>query len=252
MRTGSETSGADRWFERPSAGAKWTAALLCLALALLALYHMEGFLRPEKNTDLSLKAASSEVRVPSTLRAVAYLSGFKIPVSHLFWIETLQYYGDFNNAPSRYPRMFEYCRITADLNPHFLKPYELGASVLAFQVHRPQEATELLLRGIEANPAAVRLKLLLAAIGYLNVDQYKSILPLLEGILQSGDAPPMMVNILANTYQKVGRWDDAVRVWRWILNHSNRNEDRDAAARALEKIYQSRRSAAIQTGAVKP
>jgi tetratricopeptide (TPR) repeat protein len=183
---------------------------------------------------------------------VAYLSGFKIPMSHLFWIETLQYYGDYSNAPSRYPKLFEYCRMTADLNPHFLKPYELGASVLAFQVNRPQEAIELLRRGIETNPSSVRLKLLLASIGYLNADQYGSILPLMEGILRSGDAPPMMVNILANTYQKAGRWDDAIRVWRWILNHSNRNEDRDGAARALEKLYQARRSAEIQTGGVKP
>jgi len=231
---------------------KWTAALICLAVAFLTLHRMEPFLRPEKGTSLTLKADSSEVRVPSTLRAAAYLSGFKIPVSHLFWIETLQYYGDFSNAPARYPKMFEYCRMTADLNPHFLKPYELGASVLAFQVHRPQEAAALLLRGIEANPTAPRLKLLLAAIGYLNVDQYGSILPLLEGLLRSGDAPPMMVNILANTYQKAGRWDDAVRVWRWILNHSTRNEDRDAAAHALEKLYQARRATVVQTGNVQP
>jgi tetratricopeptide (TPR) repeat protein len=232
---------ASSWFERPPTLVLILSAILCLLLAVLALSRMEGFVRPERGTELAFQTTSQENKAPSAFRAAAFLTGLKIPASHIFWIQTLQYYGDPTNARERYKKLFDYCRLTSDLNPHFLKPYELGTSVLAFQVNRPQEAAELLRRGIEENPGSTRLKVLLAAVGYMNADKYEAILPILEGIIRSGEAPPMMINILANTYQKVGRWDDAVRVWRWILSHSTKAEEKELAVRALEKLYQTRR-----------
>jgi len=234
------------------AGRPWpawaTQALLacgCLALAVLSVHGMEGYLRPEKGADLVLQKTQGEDRVPSTLRAVAYLAGFKIPASHLFWIETLQYYGDHVNAKERYKRLYEFCRLTTDLNPHFLKPYEFGASILGFQVGRPEEAVELLRRGIELNPKAHSLKLLLAAIGYQSSDRYQETLPLLEALAHSGEAPPVMLNILANTYLKAGRDRDAERLWRWILANAKDRERRELATRGLKTLYSERRSGSV-------
>lgn len=217
----------------------WAVAALSLALSLFAVRSMDGFLRPEKGTEVTFRAPAGEVRVPSTLRAAAFLGGLRLPASHLFWIQTLQYYGDYDNARDGYRLFYDYCRLTAELDPHFIKPYELGTAVLAFQVGRPQEAVELLRYGIALNPQVMRLKLLLAAVGYLNADRLDTVVPLLEDLVRSGDAPPMMVNILANTYQKLGRRQDAIRLWRWILAHSQKNEDRDIAARALERLYRA-------------
>ncbi len=197
---------------------------------------MEAFLRSE-NIRGWTKPKTGDVRVPSTLRAAATLTGFRVPAGHLFWLMTLQYYGNSDNRVDRYSKLLDYCLLASDLNPHFVKIYEFGAAVLAFHVWRADEAVILLQRGIEENPKAIRLKLLLAAIGYQNTEQYDKIIPLLETQIASGSTHPMLAKILANTYKKVGRVDEAIRLWKQILRKAERDDDRDQAARALEAIY---------------
>jgi pentatricopeptide repeat protein len=59
----------------------------------------------------------------------------------------------------------------------------------------------------------------------------------LEAQIRAGTAPTMVVNILANTYAKVGRTQDAIRVWRYILATATTDEQRIVAAKELQEIY---------------
>jgi tetratricopeptide (TPR) repeat protein len=168
---------------------------------------------------------------------VADLAGQRVVVGHAFWFRVIQYYGDSSNSKERYGRLFEYCNLAADLNPHYLPIYLFGAAPLAFHVHRPGEAVRLLERGIRANPEADRLKLLLAAIAYRNRSEWDKVIPLLEAQVSAGGAPTMMVNILANTYKSAGRYDDAVRLWRTIQREAATDEQRITAAAKLRELY---------------
>jgi pentatricopeptide repeat protein len=226
---------ADRW-ERPSTRWVVPAALLSLLLSALAADRLGPYLRPSDFAGLS-GPARAEVHVPSTLRAAASLTGFRVPAGHLFWLAILQHYGDPANAKHRYARILDYCLLASDLNPHFVPNYEFGASVLAFHVDRVDEAILLLNRGIEANPDRVRLKYLLAAILYQNSEDHGKAIFLLERQIAAGGAPPMLVNILANTYKKAGQVDKAIALWQRILKHTTRSDDRDQAVRALEELY---------------
>src|ERR1700722_19701038 len=101
--------------------------------------------------------------VPSALRAVGYLTGFKLLVGHLFWIRVIQYYGNSDNASTRYANLYGYCSLASDLNPNFTPIYSFGAAALSFHLKRPVEAANLLKKGILANPKEKSLQLLLAA-----------------------------------------------------------------------------------------
>jgi len=176
-------------------------------------------------------------RVASTLRAVAYLTGTKVLVGHLFWIGVIQYYGDDENAGTRWAKLYDYCCLASDLNPRFISIYTFGANALAFHLKRYDQAAQLLAKGIKANPEAVRLKYLLAAIGYQTADRSDLMIPVLEEEASRPDAPPMMVNILANTYEKVGRYEDAIRVWQKQLKEGDTDEKRIVAGQKLQEIY---------------
>jgi len=212
------------------------------ALALRSENRMGPYLKPPDFVSLG-GPAQAEVKVPSTLRATAALTGFRVPAGHLFWLTEVQYYGDSDNANSRYGLLLDYCLLTADLNPHFAENYLFGAAVLAFHVHRIEEAVRLLNRGIGANPQNIRLKLLLAAIAYMNINDTQKIIPILEAQVSLGDAPPMLVNILANTYRKAGQAQKAIALWQRILRTTTRDDYRGEATRALEQLY-----AEIKTG----
>jgi pentatricopeptide repeat protein len=102
-----------------------------------------------------------------------------------------------------------------------------------------EEAVKLLQKGIEANPRskAAPLVVLLAAIGYQNVEKYDEVIPRLEALINSGNAPGMMVNILANIYKKVGRYDDAIALWRKILKSAEVPQEKIEAAQKLQELY---------------
>lgn len=176
-------------------------------------------------------------KVSSSLRAVAFLTGYKVLVGHAFWIEVIQYYGDADNSLGRYAKLYDYCSLASDLNPQFISIYTYGAAALAFHLKRFDEAARLLEKGIKANPHAERLKYLLAAIGYQHIERDDLIIPALEEEVDRPDVPPMMVNILANTYQKVGRYQDAIRVWKKVLNEGDTDEQRITAAQKLQQLY---------------
>jgi tetratricopeptide (TPR) repeat protein len=216
---------------------KWAIPLLVLTFLTQAYLssRLDRWVHPapfETST-----AGELDPKVVSSLRAAAFLSGYKVLIGHAFWIRVIQYYGDGFNGADRFSKLYDYCRLASDLNPQFLPVYTYGSSVLAYQLHRVDEAVKLLQRGIEANPKANRLKLLLAAIAYHNSDNYEREIPFLEMQIAQGSAPTMLINILANTYKKVGRTDDAIRLWLQILKTTDSDVQKYEAAQKLKELY---------------
>lgn len=211
------------------------AAVGCFVFQALLSNRLEPWVHPSPFEASVVR--SEDKQVASTLRAAAFLSGYKVLVGHLFWIRVIQYYGDDDNAATRYAKLYDYCSLASDLNPGFISIYTYGASALAFHLKRIDEASRLLEKGIRANPGAQRLKLLLAAIGFRNADRYDKIIPVLEEEAGRPDAPSMLVNILANTYEKVGRYGDALRLWQKILREAETDEQKITAAQKLQNLY---------------
>jgi tetratricopeptide (TPR) repeat protein len=216
---------------------KWGPVLilpLFLSQALLSA-RLEKWVHPEA-VEVS-QALRMDKKVASILRAVAFLSGYKVLVGHAFWIKVIQYYGDASNSLDRYSKLYDYCSLASDLNPKFISIYTLGAAALTFHLKRTDEAIRLLQKGINSNPQDVRLKLMLASIAFQNNQEYDKVIPFLEAQILRGDAPYMMVNILANTYEKVGRYPDAIKMCQKIIRETDSDEMRIQAAHKLQELY---------------
>lgn len=182
-------------------------------------------------------------RISSTLRAGALLTGWKVMIGHLFWIGVIQYYGDSDNAGDRFAKLYDYCRLASDLNPQFVSIYSYGASALAFHLKRIEQAEALLEKGIQANPEATRLKLIQAAILFQNTDKMSLLIPILEEEAGRPDAPHEMLTILANSYLKVGRTQDAIHVWKRVLQSDFPQEEKIVAAQRLQELYRLQKAA---------
>lgn len=217
---------------------KWAPGFIAAAFLTQAFLsrNLEIWVHPEP-FEVSGVPQKMDQRVSSTLRAVAFLSGYKVLVGHAFWIEVIQYYGDSDNAASRFSKLYDYCSLASDLNPQFISIYTFGGTALAFHLRRIDEGAQLLEKGIKANPHAERLKFLLAAILYQHTEKADSLIPVLEEEAGRPDAPPMLVNILANTYKKVGRYQDAIRIWKRTLQTGETDEQKIEAAQKLQELY---------------
>jgi len=198
--------------------------------------RLENWVHPVPFT--ASRSGTLDPKIVSSLRAAALLTGYKVLIGHAFWIEVIQYYADWDNAVDHFSKLYDYCRLASDLNPEFIPVYTYGAAALAYQLHRLDEAVKLLQKGILANPKENRLKLMLAAIEYHYQADYKTEIPFLEYQISQGNAPTMLINILANTYMKVGRDQDAIRLWQHILATTNSDSQKYEAAQKLKVLYQ--------------
>jgi len=216
---------------------KWSALGLVVFFALQAFLsaRLEKWVHPEPFENS--QSGQLDPKIVSSLRAAAFLSGYKVLVGHAFWIRVIQYYGNASNGVDHYAKLYDYCRLASDLNPQFLPVYTYGAAALAYQVNRMDEAVRLLQKGIMANPNAISLKLMLAAMAYHNSQDYAREIPFLEIQIAQGNAPTMLINILANTYQKVGRINDAIRLWLQILKTTDSDVQKYEAAQRLKQLY---------------
>jgi len=216
---------------------KWSALGLSVffALQIFLCAKLEKWVHPDPFE--SSQAGQLDPKIVSSLRAAALLSGYKVLVGHVFWIRVIQYYGDGANSFDHYAKLYDYCRLASDLNPEFLPVYTYGAATLAYQQNRMNEGVELLRKGILANPTANSLKLMLAAMTYHNNQDYAKEIPFLEVQIAQGNAPTMLVSILANTYTKAGRIDDAIRLWRQILQTTDSDVQKYEAAQKLKELY---------------
>jgi tetratricopeptide (TPR) repeat protein len=210
---------------------------------ILVLFLLQAFLSQRLGKwvhPIHYEASQSQQmdkRISSTLRAGALLTGCKVLIGHLFWIGVIQYYGDSDNAADRFSKLYDYCRLASDLNPQFISVYTYGGTALAFHLKRIDQASALFEKGIKANPDAPRLKLLQAAILYQHPDQMGLLIPILEEEASRPDAPQEMLNILANTYVKVGKNQEAIRVWKRILQGDFSREQKITAAQKLQELY---------------
>lgn len=216
---------------------KWAPGIIFLGFVLQMWFSARLSLWIHPEPAATAKVQRMDRKVASTLRAIAFLSGFKVLVGHAFWIKVIQYYGDASNSLTRYANLYDYCVLASDLNPKFVSIYTFGAAALAFHLKRVDEAERLLAKGLAANPNDQRLAMMAAAIGYQNTNHLDKVIPILEQQIMQGDAPYMMVNILANTYEKVGRYEDAINLWRKIQKDTDSDDVRIQAAQKLQELY---------------
>ena len=77
--------------------------------------------------------------------------GYSSLLADLVYIWAIQYYGDHTIA-ERYDNLDHIFSIIAELDPHYLDPYEVGAIIAVYEARDPYLAFKVLDRGLEKNP----------------------------------------------------------------------------------------------------
>lgn len=143
-----------------------------------------------------------------------------------------------------YADFLAYCYRITNLDPFFDHVYLYGAGALAWNLNRPEQALELLGNGIAAmekfqanstrdiHQPFWQLNLYASAIIYRKSGEFEKMMPLLELAVRQNDCPNMMRSILANIYQKEGRYADSLKLWIAIYDSG----DPSYQARAGQKI----------------
>ncbi len=164
--------------------------------------------------------------------------GLRALVSDFHYISFLQYYGDLRNAKTRYKDLLNYFNDATDADPGFEFVYLYGSAILAFNLKKYDEATELITKGLNYNPKIWRLRLYLAAIGYKEKDNKEKYVKFLEDAIKYEDHPAMIERLLGNIYEQIKSPDEAAKYWVSIYKKTKDKATREHAYNRL--IYMMR------------
>lgn len=201
------------------ASGRWKLALVVALAVLLAL---QALLRSQIDRVHSSAQAGAELsatpeRVPGVwLRRLSL--GYSGLLADIEWTRAIQYFGRQRLARSGdFSQLGLLLRATTELDPHLLAAYRFGAVFLAEKppmgAGQPEEAMQLLRRGIVANPSYWRLWEDLGFIQYWDLHDYAAA----ARTFQTGSSRPgaeiWMRALAATVAAKGGETSTSAALW---------------------------------------
>jgi tetratricopeptide (TPR) repeat protein len=159
-------------------------------------------------------------------------------LADVYWTRVVQYFGRRRLAHSNeYQLLGPLLRITTELDPHLIIAYRFGAIFLGEKppagAGDPQEALELLRRGIVANPDYWRLWQDLGFVYYWDLKDYPSAARAFEAGSERPDAMPWMKAMAASVAAKGGETVTSRLLWSELERHAENDQLRLSAQEHL-------------------
>lgn len=194
----------------------------------------------------SINLSTSKKTSYGLLDLSGMILGMRRMAANIAWIQLMQYYGtpetdesgkeiDFHGEDYGGGKYYEVLNLTQRvirLDPYFHYAYLYSAGALAWNLNRPEEAISLLKEGIGNNPKYWRFRLYSGAIIYFQLKKFDKMVTLLEEAVKYPDCPSLVKVILANIYEKQGRYLDCLKIWSQVLE----SKDEFYRLRAEKKI----------------
>jgi len=206
---------------------------VCLAGSAFESQILES-LRPSASLEETLYISS-----PQALKRLSL--GYGGLLADIYWTRAVQYFGRKHIQHSqRFDLLKPLLDITTGLDPHLVIAYRFGAVFLAQKppagAGEPEQAIELVRRGIAANPREWQLYIDLAFIDYFELNDYVAAARALEDGSKIPGAHPFMKMTAASLAQRGGDQETARILWMNVLETTNDDMMRDNAVKHLRAL----------------
>jgi tetratricopeptide (TPR) repeat protein len=203
-------------------GKLWRA--LAAAAALAAMWAGSVATQRQVDREAGLYRESPDLLWVTSPRTVKALSlGHEGLLANIYWTRAVQHYGRrlHDNRPD-YGLLYPLLDITTTLDPHLLIAYYFGSFFLAQRppigAGSPEQAIELLNKGIKANPDNWRFYHFIGFIYYWDLQDYeKAAAAYLEGA-KNPAAHPWMRVMAAQITERGGSRETSFFLWSQIYN----------------------------------
>ena len=167
--------------------------------------------------------------------------GFDNLAADVYWIRAVVYFGGQRlTTQKNYDQLFPLLDLVTSLDPHFKVAYRFGAIFLAEQfpggAGRPDLATELLLKGIAADPRRWEY---LQDIGFIHYFSRRDYIEAAEWFKRAGEvpgAPEWLAPLAATTLAQGGNRASSRMLWTQLRDGTDIEWIRTTAARRLRQL----------------
>lgn len=187
------------------------------------------------------------VFVPSPDFFKDFSPAFRTVAADVYWLATIQYYGEHIEGDKRLDSLPSYVRLVTDLSPRFWKAYLFGAFAL-IDAGKGQEAYELLVRGARRNPDVWQVKTTLGSLIYMyarNEDKAELAAEWYEKAAAVPGRPDWVPRVAAALLAKGGESEKAALMWAQVYATGDTYAQEKAVA-ALGEILPQDATARVQ------
>jgi tetratricopeptide (TPR) repeat protein len=151
--------------------------------------------------------------LPSGRYLKAAALGYDGLLADLIYLWSIQYYGNYEIA-DRYRYLEQiYGRVIAELDPHYLDPYLVGALIMSAEARDPEMALRLLDKGIANNPDQWILAFEAGFLCYDTLHDYLRAARYFEKALDTPGVHPLVRRLYAEMYDRAGDKRTSLKEW---------------------------------------
>ena len=174
---------------------------------------------------------------PSGIALRALSMGFYAPLADLVWLRFIQYYGEHRMSDAKFELMYHILDILTTLDSKFVYAYSLGALMLTHDAREPDQARNLLRKGITSNPDEWRIPFIYGFIHCVFLKEYNIAQTYFRISAMKPNAPDMPKRWAAFvTYFRLGDLKPALVLWYDLYNTTENPEEKEIAKFYINKI----------------
>jgi tetratricopeptide (TPR) repeat protein len=167
---------------------------------------LQYYARPEMSAEEELEIAYSKIIAPEDK---AHHESAEQDGAHF-------HNGEFHtnyNATGGFPLFLDKAYRVTRLDPFFYYAFLYSAGALAWNMERPDEAYNMLNKGIEYAPAYWQYSTYMLGIIYKKKGNYREMISVLEKAMTYADCPNLIKANLAKIYEQNGAYVKSLRLW---------------------------------------
>jgi tetratricopeptide (TPR) repeat protein len=219
---------------------QWRILGLCLLLgALSAIVPLA--LALEVRAPQARGTAADAMVIPRAITLRPFLLGFHPLVADLYWIQTIQYFGEHLQTDRQYPSLYPLVNFVTGLDPHFVDAFRLGGLFLVIARQFPQ-AISVYEKGIAANPERWELPHDLGRLYFLELKEPERALQWWLVADRIPGRPHYLPRMIARLYAKTGALETALELWKVIYEESGNEWIKSRARKEIQSILAQMRT----------
>jgi tetratricopeptide (TPR) repeat protein len=162
--------------------------------------------------------------------------GFHSLAADLCFVRAVQYYGQHRRTDREYPWTAHLFNVIGELDPKFVRPYVLGALILAEDNKDLPAALAYLERGQRENPNDWNLAFENGFLRMVHAKDYEAAAPWFLKAARLPEAPIYVNRFAAYCVMNAGDAGEAIELWREVRDTADDPALREAAERYIEKL----------------
>jgi len=162
--------------------------------------------------------------------------GYSELLADLIYLWSIQFYGQYHGG-ERYDKLMQiYHHVVTELDPRFRDAYLLGSLILALEARRPQDALQLLEKGIRENPDDWMLPFEAGFIAFESLQDYGRAADYFQTSMERPGVHPAVRRFRAAMFERMGDPRQSLNLWLEILDTADSDYVRSVAEKHVHDL----------------